>query len=159
MLAQLQAAWRTAGLLAGAPKGLTDTRDTIERHRNRRVARDALTTLRANLSFGSTAFRHALRLAATICVAQALATALELPRGYWVALTVAVMLKPDFQDTLSACISQVGGTALGLVGVVALANTMSPGSVPSVAIILAFSWAVYAVAAVNPVAFTVCLTG
>ncbi len=159
LLAQLDAAWRTAGLLAGAPQGLAHAGETIARRRNRRFVRDALTTLRANLSFDSTAFRHALRLAATICLAQAMAAALELPRGYWVPLTVAVMLKPDFHDTFAASIARVGGTALGAVGATALAHSVSPGSAPSIAIMLAFAWAVYAMAAVNPVVFAVCITG
>jgi len=159
LLAQLQAAWRTAGLLAGARQGMTEVSETADRHRRRRVVHDAVTTLRANLSVDSTAFRHALRLAVTICLAQTIAMALQLPRGYWVALTVAVMLKPDFHDTLAASIARVGGTALGVVGAVALATTISPGSAPSVALILVFAWAVYALTAVNPVAFTVCLTG
>jgi len=159
LLAQLGAAWRTAGLLAGDPRGLVRTDQAIARRPNRRFARDALTTLRANLSFGSTAFRHALRLAATICLAQAIATILELPRGYWVPLTVAVMLRPNFHDTFAISIARVLGTALGAVGAAALAYHVLPGSAPSIAIILAFAWMVYAMAGVNPIVLAVCLTG
>lgn len=159
LIAQLEAAWRTAGQLAASPRGLSQHAGLAGPHRDRRALHDAVTTLRANLSFDSTAFRHALRLAAAVICAQAIATVLELPRGHWVPLTVAVMLKPDFQDTVTASITRVGGTILGVVVAVALAHGVSPGSVASVTIILGFAWAVYALAAVNLVAFTVCLTG
>lgn len=159
LLAQLDAAWRTAGLLASAPKSLAHPGESIEPRRNRPFLRDALTTLRANLSFDSTAFRHALRLAITVGLAQAVAMLLELPRGHWVPLTVAVMLKPDFHDTFAASLARVGGTALGAAGAIALAHFVGPGSAPSIAIILAFAWAAYALAAVNAVVYAVCLTG
>lgn len=159
LIAQLGAAWRTAGLLAAAPKGLAPAGETVERRRSRRSLRDALTTLRANLSFGSTAFRHALRLAVTIALAQAIVTILELPRGHWVPLTVAVMLKPDFHDTFAASIARVGGTMLGAGGAIALAYLVGSGSMPSIAILLAFAWAAYALAGVNATVYAVCLTG
>lgn len=159
LLAQLDAAWQTAARLAADPQGLAHADQIVERRRNQGFARDAFATLRANLSLDSTAFRHALRLAATICLAQVIAVVFELPRGYWIPLTVAVMLKPDFHDTFAASIARVGGTALGAVGATALAFSVSPGSGPFIAIMLAFAWTVYALAGVNPVVFAVCITG
>lgn len=159
LLAQLDASWQTASRLAGAPQKLAHAGETIERRRNRRFVRDARATLRANLDFDSTAFRHALRLAVTIGLAQVIAAVLELPRGYWVPLTAAVMLKPDFHDTFAASIARIAGTALGAVGATVLAQSVSPGSVPSIALMLAFAWALYALASVNRVVFAACITG
>ncbi len=158
-IAHLDAAWRTAGLLAADPKGLAHVDETISRRQSGRFLRDALMTLRANLSFDSTAFRHALRLAATVSVGQAIAVAFELPRGHWVPFTVAVMLKPDFHDTFAASLARVGGTALGAAAAVALALLVGPGLASSLLIILVFAWSANALASVNPVVFAVCLTG
>ena len=49
--------------------------------RRRPPVRDALTTVWANLTFRSTAFRHALRLALTVGAATAVYRLFELPRG------------------------------------------------------------------------------
>jgi uncharacterized membrane protein YccC len=159
LLTQLDAAWRTAGLLASDPRSLAHADEGIQRRRNGRFMRDALTTLRANLSFDSTAFRHALRLGATIALAQVIAAALALPRGYWAPLAVAVMMKPEFHDTLAASLARIGGTALGAGVAIAIALRVTPGSVPSIAFMLAFAWAVYAMVGVNPVVSAVCITG
>jgi uncharacterized membrane protein YccC len=50
--------------------------------RRRPPVRDALTTLRANLTLRSTACRHALRLAVAVGSATAIYRVLLLPRGY-----------------------------------------------------------------------------
>ena len=56
--------------------------------------RYALVTLAANVSLRSTAFRHALRLAATMAVATAAWRVSGLPRGYWIPMTALLVLKP-----------------------------------------------------------------
>ena len=48
------------------------------------VLGDAPQAIRANLTLRSTALRHAVRLAGTVAVADALQRALQLPHGYWV---------------------------------------------------------------------------
>jgi uncharacterized membrane protein YccC len=54
-----------------------------------------LATLRANLSFESAAFRHAVRLAVYVAGGEAVARGLSLHRAYWLPMTVAIVLKPD----------------------------------------------------------------
>jgi uncharacterized membrane protein YccC len=158
LLLQLRSAWRTAALLASDPGGTVAGTDRVERPRRRRsLVRDALVTLRANLSRDSTAFRHALRLGVSLVAAEVIARVFEIPRGYWLPLTVAVMLKPEFTDTASASLGRVGGTVLGAAAAMGIAHTIGPG-VPVVAIVLAFVWASYALAGVNAVAFFVSIT-
>jgi uncharacterized membrane protein YccC len=84
------------------------------------------TVLRANLRPSSAAFRHAVRLAVTLAVvASALAVA-GLPRGYWLLLTVAVAIRPDFAATVKQVIDRVAGTLVGMVVVSALLEWVVP---------------------------------
>src|SRR6185312_2838572 len=74
-------------------------------------------TLRANLTFHSTAFRHAIRLGAALVIASVLEHLLPLPlqRGYWIPLTVLLILRPDFSSTFTRGVARFLGTLLGVV--------------------------------------------
>lgn len=71
--------------------------------------------LRANLTPRSVAFRHAARTAACLCVALLGARLLHLPHGYWLPMTAAIVLRPDFAATFKFGLLRVLGTVLGLV--------------------------------------------
>ena len=79
-----------------------------------------LATLRANLTPRSVAFRHAVRSAACLCIALAAARWLKLPHGYWVPMTAAIVLRPDFAATFNFGLLRVVGTVLGLLLTTAL---------------------------------------
>lgn len=72
-------------------------------------------TLRANLTPRSVAFRHAVRTAASLSVALLVANLLQLPHGYWVPMTVAIVLRSDFAATFKFGLLRVLGTVVGLV--------------------------------------------
>ncbi|HEY0790945.1 MAG TPA: FUSC family protein [Chthoniobacterales bacterium] len=72
-----------------------------------------LAELRNSLSFRSSSFRHALRLASATTLAALLASAFHLARGYWIPLTVVLVLKPNFGGTLQRCVQRTTGTVLG----------------------------------------------
>jgi uncharacterized membrane protein YccC len=79
-------------------------------------------TLRNNLTFRSVLFRHALRLALVVAIAQLLASLLKVPTGYWVTLTAVVALKPNFGGTSQTTVQRVLGTILGgIIGIALLA--------------------------------------
>ena len=158
LLGQIRAAWRTAGVLTAAPEHLEQRREYIVRPRWRLVVRDSLITLRANLTRRSTACRHALRLAATLSLAAGGARVFEVPRGYWLPLTIALVLKPDFHDTFVFSAARVGGTVLGAAGATAIAHVLVPGPAALMVLVLGFVWGGYALAATNYVAFTFCIT-
>jgi uncharacterized membrane protein YccC len=69
--------------------------------------------IRNNLSFQSSSFRHALRLAAASAIAALIASAFHLTRGYWIPMTVVVVLKPNFGGTLQRAIQRITGTVAG----------------------------------------------
>ncbi len=77
--------------------------------------RSALAILRANLSLSSIALRHAIRCGACLAVAVVGERALAIPHGYWIPMTTAIVLKPDFAGTFSFGLQRVLGTMLGLV--------------------------------------------
>jgi len=84
--------------------------------------RSALATLRANLTLSSVAFRHAIRCGVCLAVAVAGERASGLPHGYWIPMTTAIVLKPDFAGTFSFGLLRVIGTLLGLVLTTALVH-------------------------------------
>jgi uncharacterized membrane protein YccC len=96
-----------------------------------------LATLRANLSVQSTAFRHAIRLAACTGAGEALGYALQLRRSYWVPMTIAIVLKPDFTATFSRGILRLAGTFMGLALATGLFHVLHPGLFADVALIAA----------------------
>jgi len=77
--------------------------------------RAPVSILRANLTLRSAACRHAVRLACCFALADALGRTLDLPRGYWVPMTVAIVLKPDVAATFTHGLGRVAGTTVGLV--------------------------------------------
>ncbi len=67
----------------------------------------------AMLSPGSLLLRFALRVAVVTTLAVALTELLELKRGYWVTITVVVILQPYSGVTLTRAVQRVIGTVLG----------------------------------------------
>lgn len=83
--------------------------------------------LRANLTLRSTAFRHAARLSITIAIAATIYRVLDLPRGYWVPLTVFFVLRPDFGSTFTRGLQRYIVTALGAVLATLISAALNPG--------------------------------
>ncbi len=70
--------------------------------------------LRANLTLQSAACRHAIRLAVCVGAGHALARGVGLDRPYWVPMTIAIVLKPDFSSTFTRGVLRLTGTFAGL---------------------------------------------
>ena len=66
------------------------------------------------MTFESAAFRHAIRLAVCVALAAAVGRAVSWHRTYWLPMTVAIVLKPDFTATFSRGVLRVTGTLTGL---------------------------------------------
>jgi uncharacterized membrane protein YccC len=117
---QLRAALRNANF-AGS-RG--EMRAVAEESRLPRALRprSALAILRGNLDLSSIAFRHAIRCGVCLAIAVAGERALAIPHGYWIPMTTAIVLKPDFAGTFSFGLLRVIGTMLGLVLTTALVH-------------------------------------
>ncbi len=67
----------------------------------------------SNLTLESAVLRHALRVGGTCAVGEALVLAVHLTKGYWVLITIAVVLRPYAAITLQRTILRLAGTMLG----------------------------------------------
>src|SRR5258708_15545513 len=99
--------------------GQLKTGEAIPREQVREPARPKIERfkfieeIQNNLSFQSSTFRHALRLAASTALAGVIASAFHLTRGYWIPITVVVVLKPNFGGTLHRAVQRITGTVAG----------------------------------------------
>jgi len=96
---------------------------------------DVWEKLRDNLSLNSLVLRHALRLAVALTISTWIYHGLHLPRGFWVTLTVAIILKPDFGGTRQRAIERTIGTILGGILAAILVGTIVHPIAISVALI------------------------
>ena len=111
--------------------------------------REPLAILRANVTVHSAACRHALRLAASLVIASTLAHALGQPRTYWIPMTAALVLKPDFGATYTRGLARILGTLFGLLLATALVYSVF-GAVPArIALIGILMFAVRSVGPIN----------
>jgi len=95
-------------------------------------------TLRANLTLSSAACRHALRLAVCVGIAETVARTSGLERAYWIPMTAAIILKPDFTATFSRGLQRLAGTFAGLVIATALFYVLPVAFWTEVSLITAF---------------------
>ena len=72
-----------------------------------------LETLRASLTLNSLAMRHALRVALVTALAVLITRLLHLQRGYWVTITVLIILQPFAGATMIKALQRVVGTVAG----------------------------------------------
>ena len=101
---------------------------------------DPISEIRNNLSLRSSSFRHALRLGAATAIAGLAASAFHMVRGYWIPLTVVLVLKPNFGGTLRRSAQRITGTVLGaLIAVVLLLVLKDPWVLLAALAILAFA--------------------
>ncbi len=73
-----------------------------------------LATLRANVHPQAAIFRHAVRLALCIGLGDMIERSISWERSYWLPMTIAVVLKPDFTATFSRGVLRLLGTLGGL---------------------------------------------
>ena len=59
--------------------------------------------------------RDSLRFALVIAIAMWLGRYFAADRGYWIPMTAAIVLKPDFQTTFVRGVARIGGTLVGAV--------------------------------------------
>jgi len=74
-----------------------------------------LDPIRGTLSWDSAVLRHALRVAVTAGIAAAVTRSFDIERGYWLTLTVVVVLQPYTSATLQRGMQRVVGTVAGAI--------------------------------------------
>lgn len=68
-----------------------------------------------NLNFRSNTFRHALRVALALLLGYIIAVLFKIDRGYWILLTIVVILKPAYALTKQRNRDRLIGTLAGIV--------------------------------------------
>lgn len=102
--------------------------------------RQGLDMLRAHSSLRSPVGRHAVRLAFVVTAAEILARDTGLDRGYWVALTAAVVIRPEFSVTFSRGLARMVGTSVGvlLAGLLAIVlHSSTPAEIVAIGLLCA----------------------
>jgi uncharacterized membrane protein YccC len=160
--ASVRAEMRAAVDLAVSWQGEGQPPDDPVRHRRPRppelITRGARAILRANLTLRSSAFRHALRLGATMAVGAALYRVLDLPHGYWVPLTVLFILRPDFGSTFTRGLQRFIGTVAGVVLATLIAAAFHPGPYALAALCTVLAVGIFAFLVANYGLFTLSIT-
>lgn len=128
-------------------------------HRTKAGVDEALITLRANLSWDSSAFRHAVRLGAVLAVCVAVARIGDVARGYWVGLTALVVLRPDFVTTATRGLGRLVGTLAGAVVATALVAWLRPGTVGLTVLFGCAVFFAFAILRANYALFSIFITG
>lgn len=84
---------------------------------------DILKRIRSHVKRESPVLRHALRLSTAAAVGALIARFADLGHGYWIPLTVVMVLRPETAHTYTRCVGRVAGNAIGIVlaGVVIVA--------------------------------------
>jgi uncharacterized membrane protein YccC len=65
------------------------------------------------VSIRSAALRNALRAGVAVFVATVIWAAFDIPRGYWLVISVFLCLRNTYGETVSRVFERIGGTALG----------------------------------------------
>jgi len=133
---QIRAAIKMAGDIT--PEGIEQSTESEKRLPWRMRFTSLLPRLEANFSFRSAVFRHGVRLAATVAVAETLSRSLETPRAYWLPMTAVLVLKPEFTVTFTRGLLRIAGTMLGLLLATAMFHFLPTGVGLEVVLIGAF---------------------
>ena len=115
-------------------------------------------TVRANLTLQSAACRHAVRLAACVAIGDALARGWSIRRSYWLPMTIAIVLKPDFTATFSRGVLRLIGTFAGLVLATGLSHLLPAALLTEVFLIAALAFAMRCFGPANYGVFVTALT-
>ncbi|MEY9872556.1 putative membrane protein YccC [Streptacidiphilus sp. MAP12-33] len=112
-------ALRLVGLLAEVTDALDSPADDDQPRFLRRPGVRALLpltveALRRHWTRRSPVMRHAVRVAVVVTVAEAIGRALPFGHGYWAAMTVMMIMRPEFSQTYSRGVARLAGTVVGV---------------------------------------------
>jgi uncharacterized membrane protein YccC len=154
---QLRAALRSA---AAAPKGglAVDAVPQRVMRFNVSALRAMADRLLANCSWSSSYARHAIRLTVAVTIAVIAQHLLPLAHSQWIALTVILVLRPDFTTTFTRGVGRVVGTVGGAV-LASLIAAFHPTDPAYVALVIVFAFLAFALFNVSYALFSVAITG
>ena len=103
-------------------------------------ARERFRLQRANAALGRSGWHAVLRMALCLGLAEGIALALGLDQSYWVAMTVALALKPNSGSVFARVVLRAIGTVLGVLFAAAVLALVPPGwaTLPFLLVLAAF---------------------
>ena len=116
-------------------------------------------TMRANLTWSSPVFRHAVRLSVCVAVADILERSISWQRAYWIPMTVAVVLKPDFATTFSRGGLRLAGTIGGLLLATLIYLTLPQSGYTQFALVGVYTFFLRYLGPANYGIFTIAISG
>ncbi len=154
---QLAAAARNAARagIQGAKRAVAEDRQLPSALR----PQSSLAVFTASLTPRSAAFRHAIRTAVCFSLALWLGRILPIKHGYWLPMTVAIVLRADYAGTLSYGLLRMAGTVLGLVLTTALVLVLPANAWIHLAVLAALCAGYRYLGNVHYAAAVACLTG
>ncbi|MGV0850267.1 FUSC family protein [Mycolicibacterium phlei] len=78
------------------------------------TVRDAVRVVRSHMTLMSPILRHAIRLSAAVALGAAADRFTPVQHGYWVVLTVLMVLRPETAHTYTRCVGRLAGIAVGI---------------------------------------------
>ncbi len=129
----------------------------LRRPELRTSVRAAVVRIRSHLDRYSPVFRHSVRLGVAVAVGGGLERFADVPYGYWVPLTVLLVLRPETAHTYTRCVGRVAGTAAGVVVASTVLFLLDPGAVVSAVLAVAFLALSYAAAGFGYLALSAAL--
>jgi uncharacterized membrane protein YccC len=154
---QLRAAWRAVKAPVEPNAGPPAESPTARLFRPS-VFAGALATLRANAGLDSPFGRHALRVGITLALATTAEHVLRFERAYWIPLTAAIVLRPDFGATFIRGSARVVGTLIGALAASAISLVFHPQAESYLVLALAAACIAYLTVAANYALFTMGIT-
>lgn len=119
--------------------------------------RDVVTTVTTHLNRDSPILRHAVRLALALAGGTVIVRFADLAHGYWIPLTVVMVLRPETAHTYTRCVGRVAGNAAGIVVASVVTVLLHPTGLAAAAFAVVFLAVAYAVSAVGYVALSAAL--
>ncbi|AFM17597.1 putative membrane protein [Mycolicibacterium chubuense NBB4] len=107
----------------------------IRRPELRTSVRSSAALIRSHLDRHSPVLRHAVRLGTAVAVGCAFERYTDVAHGYWVALAVLLVLRPETAHTYTRCVGRLGATLVGIAVAAGLLFVLDP--VPLVSTLLA----------------------
>lgn len=109
--------------------------------------------VRSQVSGDSPVLRHAVRLAAATGIGVGIARVTGMDHGYWIPLTVLMVMRPETAHTYTRCISRVIGTIAGVVLATGVTLLLHPSGLVAAALTLVFLTAAYAVSGIGYIGY------
>ncbi|OBK78691.1 FUSC family protein [Mycobacterium sp. 1274761.0] len=107
-----------------------------------------------HLNLTSPIFRHAVRLAGAAASGTAIARFAGVPAGYWIPLTVLLVMRPETAHTYTRCVGRIAGICGGVVIASALTMLWHPGGLVAAILAVVFLGITYTVSAFGYIAVT-----